>query len=99
MTFFCGSVFGQQVQKTMFIFLQSRSLAETLATSRGSLRFRGTPVEKPWSTHTKYLNLVSPENKFRALQLNKLSRQAYLCYPNLLQVGLGTLAASCSPVL
>jgi hypothetical protein len=29
MIFFCGSVyFGQQVQKTMFIFLQSRSLAQ-----------------------------------------------------------------------
>jgi hypothetical protein len=41
MAFFCGSVyFGQQVKKT--IFFQSRSLAEPLAT------FRGTPVEKPW---------------------------------------------------
>jgi hypothetical protein len=45
--FFSGSVyFGQQVQKTMFFFCQSRSIAEPLATSRG------TPVEKPWSTQT-----------------------------------------------
>jgi hypothetical protein len=34
----------------MFIFFQSRSLAEPLATSCGNLGFRGTPVEKPWST-------------------------------------------------
>jgi hypothetical protein len=48
MIFFCGSVyFGQQVQKMMFIFFQSRSLAESLATSRGTLGFQGTPVEKP----------------------------------------------------
>jgi hypothetical protein len=31
MIFFCGSVyFGQQVQKTMFIYFQSRSLVEPL---------------------------------------------------------------------
>jgi hypothetical protein len=42
MIFFFESVyFGQQVHKTMFICLQSRSLAEPLATSCG------TPVEKP----------------------------------------------------
>jgi hypothetical protein len=42
MIFFCGSVyFGQQVQKTMFIF--------SITISLGTLRFRGTPVEKPWS--------------------------------------------------
>jgi hypothetical protein len=50
MIFYCGSVyFGQQVQKTMFIFFQSRFLAKPLATSRGTLGFRGTRVEKPCS--------------------------------------------------
>jgi hypothetical protein len=51
MIFFCGSVyFGQEVQKTMFIFFQSRSLAEPLATSRRTLGFRGTPLKKPCSS-------------------------------------------------
>jgi hypothetical protein len=49
MIFFYGSVyFGQQVKKR-YLFFQSRSLAEPLATSHGTLGFRGTPVEKPWS--------------------------------------------------
>jgi hypothetical protein len=48
--FFSGSVyFGQEVQKTMFIFFQSWSLAEPLATSCG------TPVEKPWYRLIIYL--------------------------------------------
>jgi hypothetical protein len=35
--------------KKRCLFFQSRSLAEPLATSRGTLGFRGTPIEKPWS--------------------------------------------------
>jgi hypothetical protein len=69
MIFFCGSVyFGQQVQKTMFIFFQSRSLAEPLATSRGTLGFRGTPVEKPCLRPSKhYLDCFYQTNKASVL--------------------------------
>jgi hypothetical protein len=35
--------------KKDFYFFQSRSVAEPLATYRGTVGFRGTPVEKPWS--------------------------------------------------
>jgi hypothetical protein len=34
--------------KKRCLFFQSRSLVEPLATSRGTLGFRETPVEKPW---------------------------------------------------
>jgi hypothetical protein len=52
----------------MFIFFfQSRSLAEPLATSRGTLGFRGTPVEKPRSMDTigRVFNHLKPSSRRR----------------------------------
>jgi hypothetical protein len=58
--FLCGSPSPQRISTLMqvssvgrgnfnFSFFQSRSLAEPLTTSRGTLGSLGTPVEKLWS--------------------------------------------------
>jgi hypothetical protein len=45
---------ANKFKKRCLFFFQSRSLAEPLTTSRGTLGFRRTPVEKPWSTELHY---------------------------------------------
>jgi hypothetical protein len=47
MIFFWICLFWLTSSKNDVYFFQSRSLAEPLATSRGTLGFRGTSVEKP----------------------------------------------------
>jgi hypothetical protein len=62
-------------KRCLYIFFQSRSLAEPLATCCETVGFRGTPVEKPWSTVLLWLPNYQQDHffGFRRFLSNSLS--------------------------